>query len=85
MLEKLKINDLNRCQKYMIPAMLTKKNITLIDGPKTGKTLGALIALVSLLRNTKEKVQFLTFHISIYIDRISSLDKFFILMNLTNY
>lgn len=60
MIEKIGVRDINRTQGFMIPAMLskTKKEIILVDAPKSGKTVGCLIALVSLLRETlKDKVR----------------------------
>lgn len=53
MLDRLKVRDLVSCQKYMIPAMLTGKNVTLIDSPKSGKTVAYLMPLISLLRKNR--------------------------------
>lgn len=55
MLKRLQIRDMTRCQKYLVPAIISGQNVTLIDTPGTGKTVGVLISLVSLMwRSAKE-------------------------------
>ena len=54
MLKRLQLRDMSLCQKYVIPAILSGQNVTLIDGSTAGKTVGVLIALISLMRQSKE-------------------------------
>lgn len=73
MLKRLQIRDMSRCQKYLIPAVLSGQNVTVIDGPEAGKTAGVLISLVSLMRKSSKEVGltktwFLINTVSQYID-----------------
>lgn len=53
-MDKIGLRDINRSQRHIIPAVLTRKNIILVDAPGSGKTVGCLIPLITLLRETKE-------------------------------
>lgn len=50
---QLRLTDLIRSQRYMIPAMLTRRNVTLVGPSRGGKTVSCLIALFSLLKEKK--------------------------------
>lgn len=75
MLKRLQIRDMTRCQKYLVPAVLSGQNVTLVEGPGAGKTVGVLISLVSLMWRTSKGVS---------LTRTIVFDKFTVLLEMWN-